>query len=283
VHSGKSRLLICLFILFLPLAAVGQIDFTVDVAEGCTPMKVKYTVTYSPDTFSTFVWDFGNGVVSNLEFPDTVIYATPGSFSPTLVFNGRGDQMIVKPDLLTVHRTVPANFDAYDSITYNFYVLQHSESLDTGVTYTFNWNVEEFGVLTGPRQEVYFPRADTFTVALTVADEFGCTSTVIRNINVLGEIVVQNAFTPNNDGINDLFIIIHSGGFPLLLKIYSRTGVLVYVDEGPTVDWNGLTASGQPLNPGIYYYTLEALSGDPDKRYSKAGFVYMIGSPASGN
>jgi gliding motility-associated-like protein len=277
VHSGKPLIIICLLITALSQKVNGQYDFTVQATEGCTPMKVKYSFinTATVDTITSYYWDFGNGETSTLKDPDTVIYTTAGTYTPALVYNGRADSMIVKPDYITVHRTVSADFNYYDSVSYNYYVLEHTLPLDNGVTYTFTWDIEEFSTRTGRRQEVNFPRMDTFTVVLTVSDEFGCTSTVSKDIAVIEELSVQNVFTPNNDGDNDEFILTSNGGFPIRLKIFSRTGILVYEIEGITVTWNGKTASGQELNAGIYFYTIEALNGDPNNRYSKAGVLYM--------
>jgi gliding motility-associated-like protein len=278
VHAFKLLIILSLLLPTLSLKVKGQGDFIVDDAEGCTPMKVKYTFTYSGvDTFSTFYWDFGNGETSTLEEPDTVTYDAPGTYTPTLVFNGRGDQMITKVNLITVHRTASANFnfDAPTSSLY-YYELEHAATLDAGVTYTFNWNIEEFGARTGANQSITFPRVDTFTVSLTVTDEFGCANTITKDIAIAGDVYVPNVFSPGgDDDIDDYFIIKSNGGFPLRVRIYSRTGVLVYEGEGLIITWNGETASGDKMKTGVYFYTLEAITGDPQKRYSKSGFLHL--------
>ena len=266
-----------LMILTAVIPAAAQYDFTASATEGCTPMKVKYTFTSTAtvDSISSFFWNFGNGETSTLESPDTVVYSSAGTYSPALVFNGRADLMIVKPDLINVHHTVPANFIYYDSVTYDVYVFEHIEPLDAGVTYTFTWDIETFPVKTGRRQIVQFPQADTFKVILTVSDDLGCSSTSEQDVYVLEEISVQNVFTPNGDGFNDYFMITSNGGFPLSLRIFTRAGILVYESEGTTLTWDGKTASGMELNPGIYFYSIRALEGDPTKRYSKAGVLYL--------
>jgi gliding motility-associated-like protein len=241
-------------------------------------MRVKYAFITggSPDSTTSYYWDFGNGETSILKDPDTVEYSLPGSYSPSLVYNGRADLAINKSDLINVHHTVPANFIYYDSVSYNVYVFEHTEPLDPGVTYTFTWDIETFPPRTGRRQIVTFGAMDTFKVSLTVADNLGCTSTSVQDVYVVEDISVQNVFTPNGDGINDYFIITSNGGFPIALRIFSRTGILIYKSEGTTLSWEGRTASGQELNSGIYFYIIEALKGDPNKRYSKAGVLYLF-------
>lgn len=238
-------------------------------------VKFRFTTTATIDTVDSFYWNFGNGETSNLEDPDTVVYSVPGVYSPALIFNGNTDQTILKTDMITVHHTVPANFTYYDSVTYNVYVFEHSEPLDPGVSYTFTWDIETFSPRTGPRQIVTFPSMDTFTVALTVTDDLGCSSITVQEVLVMEDITVQNVFSPNDDFVNDLFLITSNGGFPIKVRIFTRAGILVFEAEGTTITWDGRTASGQQLNPGIYFYAIEALKGDPNKRYSKTGFLYM--------
>jgi len=277
VQSRKFFIVLTLLISALSFQVAGQYDLTASSTEGCTPFKVKFAFTtgVSPDTTTSFYWDFGNGQTSNLKDPDTAVYSLPGKYTPVLVYNDRADLMILKPDLINVHRTVPASFNYYDSISNSVYVLEHVQPLDAGVTYTFNWEIETFPSMTGRKQVVQFPDTGTFTVTLTVSDEFGCTSTVSEDILVIENIRIQNVFTPNDDGLNDFFLVDNHGGIPLSLSIFTRAGVLVYSTEGTTIAWDGRTASGLKLNPGIYFYTIKALTGDPGKRYSKAGVLYL--------
>lgn len=259
--------------------ANGQYNFLASMDEGCTPLKVKFSFVSSAtvDSISACAWDFGNGQTSTLQNPDSVTYNTGGSFDVTLqlTYSSGGSGWITKSDMITAHRTVPANFVYYDTISYNVYVFKHQAPLDTGVSYTFTWDIESFSPRTGPRQVITFPSLDTFTVSLTVADDQGCTSTRARNVYVLEDITVQNFFTPNDDGNNDYFIISSNGGFPIRVRIFTRAGILVFQGEGTTIAWPGTSASGVKMNDGVYFYAIEALAGDPNNRYSKSGFLYL--------
>ena len=261
----------------LPTPALSQYNFTVNVNEGCTPLKVKYTFVSSAtaDTITSYYWDFGNGTTSNRMDPDTVIYTEGGIYSPTLTLNNQNTATVIKTDLLDVHRTVQATFRYYDTVSYYTYVLEQTDILDNSTTYNFVWDIEDIGTRTGRSEIVTFPRVDSFSVQLTVTDNFGCTSTSRQRIIILEDIVVQNVFTPNDDGVNDFFMVSSNGSYPLNLQIFTRAGILVYEGEGSTVTWDGRTASGQELSTGVYYYVMKALSGDPSGRYSKSGFLYL--------
>jgi gliding motility-associated-like protein len=281
VRSGKPLIAIFLFVISISFEVKGQYNFTVDNAEGCNPMKVKFSFlsTASTDSVDTYYWDFGNGSTSALADPDSVVYENEGKYNLTLIlrFSGGSELWIVKPDSVTVHGSPVASFD-YDnpSPTPYFMHLQQNGVTDTGSYYTFDWDIQDIGSRTGASVNVEFPDFDTFSVTLTVTDLHNCTASQTKDIPILEHVTVQNVFTPGGDDTeNNYFIIRSAGDIPLRIKIYSRTGILVYEAEGPVITWDGETASGDKLKTGVYFYTLEAITGDPNKLYTKAGFVHM--------
>jgi gliding motility-associated-like protein len=104
IQHKKSGVLIVMLALCLCFPAVAQYDFTASVTTGHAPLKVKYHFVNSAsvDTISKYLWDFGNGQTSILESPDTVIYETPGTYSPSVVFNDRMDLTVKKLQYITV-------------------------------------------------------------------------------------------------------------------------------------------------------------------------------------
>jgi gliding motility-associated-like protein len=107
IQHKKSGVLIVLLVLCFCVPAVAQYDFTASETTGYAPLKVKFhfVSSASVDTISSYYWDFGNGHTSTLESPDTVIYETPGTYSPSVVFNNRMDLMITKSQYITVQAT----------------------------------------------------------------------------------------------------------------------------------------------------------------------------------
>jgi gliding motility-associated-like protein len=271
-----------LLFLFLSYQVKGQYDFTVSATEGCSPLPVKFTyvTTATVDSVDTYYWSFGNGITSYSKIPDTTIFIQ-GVYDPTLIltFLNGSEVWIVKADLITVD-SPPAEADfTYSRPTESFFFYQFESTtvLDTAAhDYTFAWDIEDFAPRVGESQDITFPSVDTFTVMLTVTDENGCSSSTTEDVVIIEEIVIPNVFTPGgDDDINNYFIIQSNGGIVLRIRIYSRTGVLVYEMEGPVIAWNGETASGDKLKTGVYFYSLEAVSGDPGKIYSKTGFLHM--------
>src|SRR5690606_22550722 len=75
--------------------------------------------------------------------------------------------------------------------------------------------------------------------------------------------VIPNAFTPNGDGLNDLFKLALSLACPVSeykLQIYNRWGQMLFVSYRLEDGWDG-TINGQPADVGSYYYQLSVKTG----------------------
>ncbi|ASU35653.1 T9SS type B sorting domain-containing protein [Mucilaginibacter xinganensis] len=74
-------------------------------------------------------------------------------------------------------------------------------------------------------------------------------------------IVIPNTFTPNNDGINDLWNISALQGYPYCtITVFSRYGSLIYKSTGYAKAWDG-TYNNSALPVGTYYYIIDLKDG----------------------
>ncbi len=98
---------------------------------------------------------------------------------------------------------------------------------------------------------------------LTITDTRGCT--VSDEIQIFvdqsKQIFVPNAFTPNNDGINDYLRIQGTHGKIVYFKVFDRWGNLVHQFKNlemkdPAAAWDG-TYQGQTVSTGVYFWTAE--------------------------
>jgi large repetitive protein len=87
-----------------------------------------------------------------------------------------------------------------------------------------------------------------------------------------GELYIPEGFSPNGDGINDLFIIRHPAGTKVVVEIYNRWMHQVYRNEDYLNDWDGSSnvsgQSAQGLPVGTYYYNvvMQDANGSETKR-----------------
>ena len=81
-----------------------------------------------------------------------------------------------------------------------------------------------------------------------------------------GTLFVPNAFTPNNDGRNDVLRVVKSNEYVINeFDIYNRWGNQVFHASGEDISWDG-TFNGAPADIGTYYYVLSANCINSDKK-----------------
>ena len=88
---------------------------------------------------------------------------------------------------------------------------------------------------------------------------------------------VPNAFTPNGDGLNDVFKVIPRYDYirDLELLIYNRWGQLIYEGHGSDASWNG-TCKGQPVEQGIYVYVIGYRDFQTNRNNTVRGTVMVM-------
>jgi gliding motility-associated-like protein len=89
-------------------------------------------------------------------------------------------------------------------------------------------------------------------------------------------IIAPNAFSPNNDGVNDLFKPEVVGVVTTnYVTIFNRYGQQVFATKSLTNYWDG-TADGKPLPLGTYYWVFEGHDTYRNKKVTKSGSVTII-------
>jgi gliding motility-associated-like protein len=86
-----------------------------------------------------------------------------------------------------------------------------------------------------------------------------------------------NAFSPNGDGINDIFRPIGRVLEFVEMNIYNRYGELIF--SGPPIPgWDGTYGKSNPVMPGVYYWmvTYRQLSGGYPRRFTENGIVHVV-------
>ncbi|MBG6234114.1 gliding motility-associated-like protein [Pedobacter sp. CAN_A7] len=80
------------------------------------------------------------------------------------------------------------------------------------------------------------------------------------NLNV-EDLFIPGGFSPNNDGINDYFVIENGSRYQINLEIFNRWGNRIYRSVNYKNEWNGKTTEGirvgDDVPTGTYYYVIK--------------------------
>ncbi|MFZ9701233.1 MAG: gliding motility-associated C-terminal domain-containing protein, partial [Flavobacteriales bacterium] len=225
----------------------------------CDPALVPFINLSQPGsgTLMTFQWDLDGGLTTGDANPTSVYYN--GTFSATLI--------------------VTNAFNCSDTITKPFVVLptpqvvptfspQNPNMLDPLVTFidasqpdiiSRQWTIIGETSSTDSIFSYYFNRAGNYTGVLVVTNSSGCTDSIQFPIRIKDEtsIYIPNAFTPNGDGLNELFTAYGVNWRTFQMWIFDRWGRELYFSNDPEKGWNGLDpATGESLAQGVYVYRI---------------------------
>ncbi len=207
--------------------------------------------------------------------------------SPTLSNLGPGSYSVVVTDLYGCVAlgginsfTVASSSNISSSFTANPYLgtvpLNVVFTPNTTTAATYSWTLGNGSAATSTSTQTTYTTAGSYTVTL-VTTNGTCTSSTSQVIVVDGipGIVIPNIFTPNGDGINELFGIQCTGIADLNAGIYNRWGTLISTIEGVNGTWDGTSATDKTLSEGTYFVIVKA-KGIDGKLYEKEGFVTLV-------
>jgi gliding motility-associated-like protein len=138
------------------------------------------------------------------------------------------------------------------------------------------WTFGDGGTSTLPAPVYTYMRPGRYTIVLRIdGDDPSCFDTAQSDIWIdsVG-IRLPTAFTPDGDGVNDVFTGFNYGFETLSISIFDRWGRLVHTESLPRVYWDG-TQQGMPLPAGSYPYIIRAVQKNGVRRTLK-GVVDLI-------
>ncbi|MCO5258527.1 MAG: gliding motility-associated C-terminal domain-containing protein [Crocinitomicaceae bacterium] len=157
------------------------------------------------------------------------------------------------------------------------------ENPDSSYTYTWYHGTTQVGIGSSYVIETALAtNAGKYTVVASNSNDCTDQKEIVLIVEVC-EIVIPEIFTPNKDGLNDVFYIGGLDAYPnSKVWIYNRWGTEVYQNDNYLNDWDGssiskLNVGGDNLPEGTYYYILQlgGEEGQPNSGEIYKGYVYL--------
>ncbi len=248
---------------------------------GCSPGMVRFNNLSVPiDSTYDITWDFGDGSLAAGVSP-THVYERPGVYGVNLeIVSPIGCQTEASFSSWIEIKPSPMGAFIYSpDEPSNFNPTVHFTNQSTNFV-DQQWVFGQVGRSLESNPTFSFPDTGAYQVALIVVHENGCRDTVWQEITVLPRVTyhMPNAFTPNGDGKNDVFI---GAGFTegmraFEMSIWSRWGELLYLTDDPQEAWEGRKNNvGEILPSGVYVYQVKYI--DPRGEHVEfRGFSTLI-------
>jgi len=244
---------------------------------GCAP----YTPVITNNSIggASFLWTFGDGGSSTAANP-TYTYTTPGTYTIRLqVTDTNTCNKVDSTQFTIIVSGAPTALFDYNPKPPQVNSAVNFTNLSTGSVGNI-WRFGDGDTLFTLRRDTtvahFYNATRVFNSCLEIYNQFGCRDTFCLPIAARVEpaLDVPNAFTPNNDGRNDM---VHVRGFGIAKmnwRIYNRWGQLVFTTTNRNEGWDG-KFKGVLLPQEVYTYSLDVEFSDGTKT-TKTGDITLL-------
>lgn len=263
-------------------------DFVADRFEDCFPAGINFTNTTDPaDVGSNCIWDFGDGSTASGCTGVFHSFTSVGCYDVSLTVTSPegcvGDTtfpqyVCARPYPVADFSWTPTDANVLDPEV----AFLNASQFDVTWTWSFGEGCEPDSAFE-PNPIVLFPEDDerTYPVWLRVTNQYGCPDSIEKFVLIQGIffVYVPNAFTPDGDGVNDLFGAQGQGidKSDFQLTVFDRWGRPVYQTTDRDKPWDGTHGGngGEPAMQGVYAWKLEVADAYKGFRKEYLGHVTL--------
>lgn len=263
-------------------------EFYVNFKLNKTKICLGEVIKFEPSTYKnvSYTWNFGDGNTSSESSPN-YIYQKPGIYTISLkgIDLKTGKSIInEQKEVITVLPTPEASFtyteeaEMHDDNKILYPYTQFKTHIDNTNTYVWNFGNGNTSKVSSPR--IIFDEKGDYKTTLIVTNKQGCSNSstaIVSNKNAF-VLYAPNAFSPNQDGENDVFmpkaLLTWDISFEMMIK--NKSGELIFKTNNANEGWNGkLNNLGATLDQDIYFWQIITFDSDGIS-HQHAGKINLI-------
>lgn len=248
-------------------------------ASGCSP--VVATLDNITANTASCVWDFGDGSSSN-NCNEVHVYTDPGCYDVTMTVTTNDGCVVTSTfnNYVCVNPSPIADFNWNPNPTdvYNTDIQFTNLTLGGNV---YDWDFAGLGQSNAVHPFFTFPDENegTYNVCLATANTYGCVDTICHPVVIGGQFIiyVPNAFTPDADGQNDIFLPILQGEEPETYEfmVFNRWGELIFQSNNKLIGWDG-NHKNTRSKEDVYVWKIRVKSSVDNERKQFYGHVTLL-------
>jgi len=260
-------------------------DLQLEKVQGCEPLCLFYNTKTQQEAAIT-TYNFGGTKIMQA---DSFNYCLdePGTYNLKITSLGKngctGNYDFPLP--IVVWPKPHSDFGwSPDVVTTSNNQITFTPLAKYGPVTSINWMFTGTGIDGYDTTNLYYPirvfeNAGKYPIMLIQRTENGCVDSIIKFIDVVEDfnVFIPNSFTPNGDGLNDMFLVKGLGFKPegYSMEIFDRWGHSLFFSKDFTKGWDG-TAKGIQSQDGVYIYKIRAVGANGEGRKEYIGHVTLM-------
>lgn len=182
--------------------------------------------------------------------------------------------------------SVKADFKVYETVLGNevMFITENSTLVEKKLwknnnNVSFYWNFGDGSIYTQAEPTHSYSQSGNYSITLVVRSIQGCTDSITKSYIVeipLNFVELPNIFSPNADGIHDIFSPVLYDMQSIECSIFDRNGVLIYEWKDVNGYWDGkIRNTNKMASPGTYFYILKGVT-KTGKQILHKGMVQLV-------
>ena len=237
---------------------VNKATYSINKFSACTEDSVYCSLTGIGALPSAVHWSFGDGQFSSLASV-AHIYPLQGTYKLVLTYQMPGCPSMQDSTFIDTHHALQAGINL-SANPIDIKDVLYCQSNSTGAITNYEWFTGDNKFYSGISIAHSYKMPGTYTITHIVSDSMSCSDTARVELVVTSNthFFVPTAFSPNADGVNDVFRV--KGDYEQMntfdLSVYNRWGQLQFQTNNPNAYWDG-TFGGIAAELGTYFWVLD--------------------------
>ncbi|WP_118973429.1 choice-of-anchor L domain-containing protein [Taibaiella koreensis] len=223
----------------------------------CLPDSLNINLYAEPGNIN-YTWSWTPADYLRDDFsPNNKFYAAPGDYKYVVTATTPVAHCSNKDSML-IHVVPPFEFESVTPVDTTIHYGDQIKLSSRSEAIYWQWDPVTYLSDALAREPLATPLED-MQYRLIGMNQYGCTDTALVKIKVEYDTRsgMPNAFSPNGDGMNDVFKIQNLRFDKMTeFRIFNRWGRQVFETNIPTKGWDG-TINGKPAAPDVYYYLIK--------------------------
>lgn len=259
---------------------------------GCDNLCVQWDNQSTGDTATaSFWWDYGDGSPLDTAYDGQHCYNAPGTYWPvmyaasSLGCPAQLDLPSVQIDATPSVSSITPSGGQWEG---NVYVvpndpatvaIQASFFNGAGATATVYWGdgsteTQQLAGNTWNASHSYIDLNES-NICIAVSSPLGCSDSTCITIDFTTGVEISNVFSPNGDGVNDVYIPDFIAADRVEWEVFSRWGTRIFQANSLEEAWDG-TYNGRLVSEGVYFVVVRAYSAWEETPIERHGTVHVF-------
>ncbi|MCX8081195.1 MAG: gliding motility-associated C-terminal domain-containing protein [Bacteroidia bacterium] len=228
---------------------------------GCVPFCMEFTFGSAPQNLTEFAWSFSDGTTLNQQSSADVCMQNAGTYTMSLFLKDANGCSNTVQRVIEAYPKPYANFSQNPgNPTFLYPEVQFYDESGGANIVKWEWDFMSNGQYKDSiKNPIFnFKEMGQYITSLIVTSDKGCKDTTFKTVIVGDEfgIYIPNAFSPNGDGFNDVFVPKGHGINKFEMFIYDRWGNIVFHSREFGKGWDGKIKGADATND-VYVYLVK--------------------------